>query len=825
MKQRKIIFSLFIFQSLLFSQTHYERAFNSSINDWQFSAGVDGAIGSVSNPATLGIEHGTDLWYTNFLREGNFLEHNFFVQAPFLFTNFGASYRKAYDTNVKNSADLYGFGFGVGSSSFSFGYTADFFVHKSEEATLSNIGFLVRPSRMFSLSYVVKNFNVPSISAFTFARQQILGVGIRPTNTDVVSLFFDAKSTSGNFSKAHLHAGMDVKIFPGIHILASYHDDKNSSFAALPAKLYSVGLRIDFSQASIFASTTTGKNYIPGTSLALHFSNDIQQTIFPQSALLAEITIEGEYDDFDEPGNIFSEGKQGLQTVIAELDKAANDKSIGGVLLNIRPFTTSYAIFGMNGGVQELKNAIERVKANGKPVVVFLSSFASLQELYLASAADNIVMPQYGFLLGYGISYSSLKYKYMLKKFGVDMRTYTAGKFKSALNSMSDTLSPWKVEELNTIADDLYAEMIRQMKEGRKNHVDEKAIDTLSGIMYPQQAKSAKIIDEIGWYEDAKKLLYNMVSSPYQMWENGEVAEINADDIETVSMSERKHWNASWNEMPTIAVIGVYGGITQGESLSPGGIPLPFLSRERSSGSKTVSEQLENAMEDDNVKAIILRVDSPGGDGIASDDIYRTIQKVREKKLVVVSMGSLAASGGYYVSCTGAKIFANPATLTASIGVISQIPYYYELFDTLDIWEKNFSRGTYSNVLNLYESPNPEGEKLLVNALNVFYEGFLQRIMEGRKLKEADVREHAQGRIWTGVKAKEKNLIDEFGGLYDAVQYVKKETELGDECSVKFYRVPSGGLNPFSFVGAMFSDKEKNALWNLFEKRKITVEF
>jgi len=798
---------------------------NPSINDWQFSAGVDGAIGSVANPASLGIDRNTDLWYTNFLREGNFLEHNFFVQAPFLVTNFGASYRKAYDNDVKNSADMYGFGFGIGSPSFAFGYTADFFVHKSEEATLSNVGFLVRPSRMFSLSYVVKNFNVPSTSSFTFAREQILGVGIRPSNTDVVSLFFDAKSSSENFSKANLHAGMDVKILPGIHLLASYHDYKNSAPAVVPEKLYSVGLRIDFSQASLLSSTTAGNNYHPGTSLALHFSQDIQQTIFPQSALLAEIEIEGAYEDFDEPGNIFSEGKKGLQTLIAELDRAANDKSVGGVLLNIRPFTTSYAIFGMNGSVQELKNAVERVKAKGKPVVAFLSSFASLQELYLASAADKIVMPHYGFLLGYGISYSSLKYKYMLKKFGVDVRTYTAGKFKSALNSMSDTLSSWKVEELNTIADDLYAEMIRQMKEGRNNRVEENALDTLSGIMYPMQAKAAKIIDEIGWYEDAKKLLYELVASPYQMWENGEVAEIDADAIETISLRERKKRNTTWNELPTIAIIGVYGGIAQGESQPPGGIPLPFLSRERVSGSKTVTEQLERALKDDNVQAIILRVDSPGGDGIASDDIYRTIQKVREKKLVVVSMGSLAASGGYYVSCTGAKIFANPATLTASIGVISQIPYFYELFDTLDVWEKSFSRGTYSHFLNLYEPPNPEGEKMLVNALNVFYEGFLQRIIDGRKLKEADVREHAQGRIWTGRKAKEKNLIDDFGGLYDAVLYVKKEMDLGDECSVKFYGVPGGGLNPFSFVSALFSENEKSVLWNLFEKRRITVEF
>jgi protease-4 len=265
-------------------------------------------------------------------------------------------------------------------------------------------------------------------------------------------------------------------------------------------------------------------------------------------------------------------------------------------------------------------------------------------------------------------------------------------------------------------------------------------------------------------------------------------------------MAGLKEWDINWRRQPGVAVIGVYGDIAAGESQAPSGFPLPFFSNGRSTGSSTIKRQIEKAIKDRYTKAIVLRVDSPGGSAVASDEIARKIREARKKKPVIVSMGDLAASGGYYVSAYGEKIFANPITMTGSIGVITVIPFIYDLAKRADFYVKNFDRGKYSPLLDIYQPPSAELEAWVARALNFYYEPFLQKVAEGRRLEMTRVREVAQGRVWSGLRAKELQLIDEFGGLYEALEYARKRAGLPKNYAVQFYPVPS--VNALPGLGA-----------------------
>lgn len=779
--KKNIIVLLFVTITFTYSQENsLFNVFQPTFVKSMFTAGVDGVSGIAINPAAAGLQQEAGIFLNTTFHKSKFRENSLYLNTKFFNFGLGINFRNSTDTSSKNTLYAIGYNLGIGNERFAFGIGLDnVWQNRSFSSVKSfySFGFVARPIRYLSLSYSLLNAGWKNVAGRDIKATNIFGIGIRPLGTNQFTLYFDYEyDTNLKLKETPYKYGAELKIARGLFIYGSFYDMRNSN-----GKNYNLGMRFDFPHIGIgFNSVLNDEKKSIGHNLSLYINQAMKPSLVRGKTKIAEITIEGNYNDFSEPGGIFSKPTKGLQALIEEIDNAANDDDIGGVLLNIKSFTTPYSIFGMNSGLEELSSAIQRVKVKGKPVVAFIESVGNLHEIYLAVCADKVILPQYGMLIGYGISYNNLKLKYALKKIGIDLRTYTAGKYKSSLNDLSDTLSTAKIEELNSLIDDLYDKMVEHIKSHRK--ISDNIIDSLSGIIYPEQAQSAGVIDIIGWYEDAKKEVYKLVK-------NREVEK--AEDVRTFKLASRRYWNEYWNSPDKIAVIGIYGTIVQGESQPPSPVPIPFLSSPRSTGSETVIRQLERAVKDPNVKAIILRVDSPGGDGIASDDIYRAVVKAREKKTVIVSMGSLAASGGYYVSSHGAKVFANHTTLTGSIGVISQVPFLYELFQKYDVYTKSFNRGSFSEYFNIYAEPKPEAEKMLNDALNTFYDGFIKRIAEGRKLTEEEVRLVAQGRIWTGKQAKERKLIDEFGSLYDAIQYAKQICNLGVDTKIDFYSVPA----------------------------------
>jgi protease-4 len=771
---------------------------NGRARSFSFVATADAPANILVNPALLAIPRGQNFSYSVFLNDASaVLEHHFQITGTPLLPLL--SYRRASLGSESTVTNFYSLGTAIGGKSGGMGFATEWFsgdLTGKRTKRAYHLGAFWRPTNGLSFGYVWNHFNSPAFNNIEIAEQHTLGLGVRPLGNDRLTIAAEvAMMDKTNRDTAPFKVGGDFKLAEGLHLRGSWRDQRDG------AREITFGLGFDLPTLGVTADNARTEDKNLGSRMTLTATQFRQPSLVRGAKKIAEIKLEGGYPDYDVPppslgGLVFGKGRRGLLSVIRELDRIAESPEIGGLLLHVKNFSTSYPIFGLGGNLQELGEAIKRVRAAGKPVVAYLDAddtggaFAGVAEYYLASHADKIMIAELAGIGQYGIHFQAIKYRYTAMKLGIDVRTYTAGKYKSSLNPISDSLSAVKIEELNQLVDETYDGMLKQIAAGRGVQMTQTMRDTLSGLLFPATAKALHLVDEIGWYEDAKKLAANVVFG-------------DSTRRRFVNVAGLKEWDTNWQRQKGVAVIGVYGDIVSGESVPPGGMPIPFFAQGRSTGAATVAKQIDAAMSDRYTKAIVLRVDSPGGSAVASDEIARKIREARKQKPIVVSMGDLAASGGYYVSAYGEKIFASPLTMTGSIGVITAMPFFYDLARRADLYVRNFDRGKYSHLYDLYQPPSPELESWVQRALNFYYEPFLQKVAEGRKLDVAHVREAAQGRIWTGQGAKEMRLIDEFGGLYDALEYARKKAGLPKNYAVQFYPVPSAGA--FSGLGMALS--------------------
>ncbi len=793
-----VIFVPIFFATVQSQPNSTRKLFFAGAHNFSFIATADAPANILVNPAFLAIPRGQNFSYSLFLNDANAaLEHQFqIIGTPLLPL---LSYRRASLGSESTVTNFYSLGTAIGGKSGGFGLVTEWLsgdlTGKRTKHTY-HLGAFWRPTNGLSFGYVWNHFNSPAFDNIEINTQHTLGLGVRPLGNDRLTMAVEvAMLDKTNRDTAPFKLGGDFKLAEGMHLRGSWRDQRNGTSEI------TFGLSFDLPTLGVTTENARAEDKNLGSWMTLTATQFRKPSLVQGAKKIAEVKLEGGYPDYDVPppslgGLVLGKGRRGLQSVIRELDRIAESPEIGGLLLHIKNFSTSYPIFGLGGNLQELDAALKRVRAAGKPVIAYLDAddtggaFAGVAEYYIASHADKIMIAELAGIGQYGIHFQSLKYRYTAMKLGIDVRTYTAGKYKSSLNPISDSLSAVKIEELDQLTDETYEGMLNQIAEGRGVQMTQTLRDTLSGLLFPATAKELRLVDEIGWYDDAKKLAAQMVFG-------------DGNRQRLVNVANLKAWDTNWQRQKGVAVIGVYGDIVSGESTPPSGLPIPFLSTGRSTGSTTIAKQLDAAVRDRYTKAIVLRVDSPGGSAVASDEIARKIREVRKRKPLIVSMGDLAASGGYYVSAHGEKIFANPLTMTGSIGVITAIPFFYDLARRADLYVRNFDRGKYSPLYDLYQPPSPELESWVQRALNFYYEPFLQKVAAGRKLDMAHVREVAQGRIWTGQGAKENKLIDEFGGLYEALEYAREKVGLPKNYAVQFYPVPSASA--LSGLGMLLS--------------------
>ncbi len=442
----------------------------------------------------------------------------------------------------------------------------------------------------------------------------------------------------------------------------------------------------------------------------------------------------------------------GLNDIVSSLKNAAVDKKVKGIYLELSDVPSGQAT------IEEIRNALIDFKKSGKFIVSYSEVFTQ-KSYYLASVSDKIYLNPAGGMEFKGMVGQVMFFKGLLDKIDVQAQVIRHGKFKSAIEPFTlDKMSDANKEQTLTFISGMWNHVLEGISASRKIPVgDLTTIANEYKIQTPQDAVSLKFVDKLLYKDEVLDELKNRVD---------------AKDIRDLKLMKLgRYANApeaeKENSKDKIAVIYATGSIASGEG------------DDESIGSETISKAIRKARLDDKVKAVVLRVNSPGGSALASDVIWREMLLCKKAKPVVVSMGNVAASGGYYISCAADKIFAYPNTITGSIGVFGIIPNMKEMFNkNLGITFDEVKTNPYADYIPVTRAMSDAERKIITTDIETIYTTFITHVGEGRKMTTAQVDSIGQGRVWSGVDAKRIGLVDEFGGLNDAVAEAAKLAKL-----------------------------------------------
>lgn len=447
--------------------------------------------------------------------------------------------------------------------------------------------------------------------------------------------------------------------------------------------------------------------------------------------------------------NMKNKTELGLNDILKTLKKAKDDPKIKGIFLDLSDIQFGVAT------LEEIRNELKEFKKSGKFIYSYSETY-SQKAYYLATVSDVIALNKEGSIDFHGLGAELMFFKGLLKKLDVEMQIIRHGKYKSAIESfMLDKMSNENREQTRQFLSGIWEHIVGEISQARKISVDQlqNIADSLL-IQTPEDALKYGFIDKIAYKDEVINDLKTKSGID------------DKKDLELVTLLKYKEADPAKKEIKftknKIAVVYAVGSITGGEG------------NDAVIGSEKISKAIREARIDSTVKAIVLRVNSPGGDALASEVIWREVVLAKNTKPVVVSMGDYAASGGYYIACGATKIVASPSTITGSIGVFGMIPNMQKLFNnklgiTFDTVMTNKNAITVSGTrpLSTYQ------EKVIQNQIERIYKTFITHVAEGRKMSVEAVDNIGQGRVWNGYDAKKIGLIDEFGGLDKAVEIAK----------------------------------------------------
>lgn len=529
---------------------------------------------------------------------------------------------------------------------------------------------------------------------------------------------------------------------------------------------------------------------------ALVSSGDDGKTVKSNSIL--EIQIQNPITDYvgkdgADPFAGFFAQSQGLDEILHAIKVAKNDSKIKGISIN-----NNFVIAGLSQ-TQAIRRALEDFKANGKFVYAYADLYTQ-KDYYLASAADSLFLNKVGTMEFKGLSSEVLFYKDLQEKTGIKMEVIRHGKYKSAVEPfLSNEMSDANRTQIKELLSSLWGSMVDEIAVSRKLTPENLNViaDTLGGRT-PEIAKNSNLIDDVLFYDEYELKLKKALNSSVN-------EDLNYISLEDYIVSANKVKLNKGDDK--IAVIYAQGEIFYGE----GG---PSII-----GQGIINASLKKAREDENVKAIVLRVNSPGGSALTSDIIWREIELTKKIKPVVVSMGDVAASGGYYIAAGADKIFAEPTTITGSIGVFGTIPNATELAKNIGINAEQVGTNKNSVDYSLFEPMTNEFRNMVQEGVESTYKTFLSRVAQGRNITIAQADSVAQGRVWSGVDAKNLGLVDELGGLEDAIKAAAKMVELKNYSIENFPKYKSGFEQFMEDFGGSSAEIKQN-----FIKEEIGIE-
>lgn len=436
----------------------------------------------------------------------------------------------------------------------------------------------------------------------------------------------------------------------------------------------------------------------------------------------------------------------GLINVLQAIDYAKSDDKIKGISIE-----NNNSLLGLTQR-KAIVDKLAEFKKTGKFVVAY-ADYYSQGEYYLASIADTVYMNPMGSLDFKGLASEVLYMKDLQEKSGIKMEVIRHGKYKSAVEPfLQQNMSAENREQLTVLLNSMWDSYVSTISKNRKI-----SVDVLNDVATNLNARTAvlaqenKLIDKIAYLDQYR----SGIKKALGVKADDDINEIEIlDYIKDVNLNMKK-----LSAKDQIAVIFAQGDIREGE----GSV--------NSIGEGSINRALKAARNNDKVKAIVLRINSPGGSALTSDIIWREIELTKKVKPVIVSMGDVAASGGYYIACNANRIFAEPGTITGSIGVFGVIPNYKKVADKFGVNAEAVT--THENALgySVFEEMSPKYKETLTESIEIIYDTFIGRVATGRNMTKEQVDELGQGRVWTGTMAKESGLVDELGSLDDAIAY------------------------------------------------------
>ena len=451
-----------------------------------------------------------------------------------------------------------------------------------------------------------------------------------------------------------------------------------------------------------------------------------------------------------------------LRTITRSLRAAATDDRIAGVFIKgdipQAGFGPGYAT------LKEVRTALEQFReSSGKPVKAYLT-YATTKNYYLSSVADEVTLDPYGLILMPGLATQPMFLAGAFEKYGIGVQVTRVGKYKSAIEPFTrHDMSPENREQMQKLLDDLWSELLADIGRARELEVtDIQAAVDVEGVLHPDRALAAKLIDRVAYrdevIEDMKKITGR--SSAGETFKQIGLADYSRAVKDVLPAPAKIEGEEPGAESGKVAVVYAEGDLVDGEGGEPGEI-----------GGTRFSRELRQLRQDESVKAIVLRVNSPGGTASASEAIQREVRLAKEVKPVIVSMGSYAASGGYWISTYADTIFAEPTTITGSIGIYGVQFDVKKLANDFGLTFDVVKTGKLADMITITRPKTPEEMAVFQRLVDRIYNEFIAKVAEGRGLERAFVEEIAQGRVWSGVEAKELGLVDEIGGLDAAIKH------------------------------------------------------
>jgi protease-4 len=452
---------------------------------------------------------------------------------------------------------------------------------------------------------------------------------------------------------------------------------------------------------------------------------------------------------------------------LALLRWARDDRQLQGVLVRLDDIHASWA------RVQGLRRALERLRAAGKHVWVHLER-AGVSEYYLASAAERVLLAPSATLDVTGLASEAMFVRETLDKVGVDAEVIHVGQYKSAGEMVTRTgMSAPHREMLESIVDDLFGQIAAGVATGRK--LDPAVTrDVLGrGPYVAAEARAAGLIDGTAYADEAEQQLTEACGGAAVL-ERDAYTRRRGREVRLDSLRRARH---------TVALLHIGGTIKSGESVTrPDG--------RGATGATSIAAALKTVRERDDIAALVLRIASPGGSALASDLIWRELERVRAAKPVIASCGDVAASGGYYVALAGRPLFAEAGTITGSIGVVAGKATLRQLYDRLGVRKETVSRGQHASIFSDYVPLDDGGRERIQHQADAFYRDFVGKVAAARGLTTSAAEACAQGRVWTGQQAQARGLVDELGGIEEAVDAAKRALGLPADQPVLIERLP-----------------------------------